>query len=161
MSGDAITVILAIVCGLIASGYLVLVRFNQLMMVIYHAPFRFWRPYLALYDGLENKYTYELLGGEKRFGSHTKFLKKYRSFRPEATKRFKALWDSYARKVGRDYGLVLIVGLALLWSVWWAFIVPVLIVIVVRFFLNYFLQKNGPTFYAETVLSILFSKHNV
>lgn len=131
------------------------------MAVFYHAPFRFWRPYLALYDGLQNLYSYELLGGEKRFKSHQAFLVRYRNLRPHITKRFRRLWNDYAKRIGLIYGIVLLVSLGLFWSVYWAFIGPFLIVQFVTFAHIYFVKNYRASFFALGVISILLENEIV
>lgn len=156
----ATLIIAALLSGLISSYYLAAIHSRQLLMVIYHAPFRFWRPYLALYDGLENKYTYELLGGLKRFKSHRAFLAEYQALRPNITKRFRSLWNTNAKQIGRDYGLVLIIALGLFWSVWWAFIGPFLLVQLAAFLHIRFVKDYRADFFASLVVSLMLSKQS-
>jgi hypothetical protein len=151
-------IVISFLVGLMSSYYLAIIHSRQLLMVIYHAPFRFWRPYLALYDGLENKYTYELLGGSKRFKSHQSFLAEYQALRPHATERFRSLWNAYAKQVGRDYGLVLLVALGLFWSVFWAFVIPFLAIHLVAFFRLHFVQNYRADFFATLHVSLMLSE---
>ena len=128
------------------------------MTIFYHAPFRFWRPYLSLYDGLESLYSYELLGGEERFKSHQAFLTKYRALRPHADDHFKRLWNGYARQIGLVYGVVLFVSLGLFWSIYWAFIGPFLIVQFVVLADLYFVKRYRADLYVSLVLSLILLK---
>lgn len=153
-------ILLAIIVGLISSYYLAVIYMRQFMTIFYHTPFRFWRPYLALYDRLESRYSYELLGSEKRFKSHRAFLATYRALRPYAAGHFRRLWDGYARRIGLVYGAVFVVSLGLFWSVYWAFIGPFLIVQGMTFAHLYFVKQYRADFFASLVLSLILSKHS-
>ena len=153
---DSIVVPLATLAGTVAGYYLATIHSRQVMILIFHLPFRFWRPYLTLYDGLESHYTYELLGGKERFKSHKEFLNKYRKQRQYVTNRFRRLWNAYAKQVGRDYGVVLIVGLGLFWRVWWAFLGPLVLVGIITFTYGYIAKKYRPDFLACVLLSVMF-----
>lgn len=147
-----------ILAGLISSYYLAVIYSRSFMMIFYHAPFRFWRPYLALYDGLESRYSYELLGGEERFKSHQAFLAKYRALRPYAPERFRSLWNEHARQIGLAYGTVHLVSLGLFWNVYWAFIGPFLIVQLVALAHLYFVKRYRSDFFGTLIVSILFER---
>ena len=58
-------------------------------------------------------------------------------------------------QAGRDYGLVLLVALGLFWSVFWAFIVPFLLVQFVAFLRIYFVKKYRADFFASLMVSLL------
>lgn len=151
---------LGIIAGLISSYYLAVIRFRQLMVIAYHLPFRFWRPYTARYDALENRSTYELLGGKERFKSHRAFLSMYRARRPFVTEQFRSLWNAYAKQVGRDYGLVLLVALGLFWSVFWAFIAPFLVIQLVTFLRLHLVQNYRADFFATLLVSLMLSEQH-
>lgn len=155
---SAILVGFGILAGLVSSYYLAIIYSRSFMMIFYHAPFRLWRPYLALYDGLESRYSYELLGGEERFKSHQAFLAKYRALRPYAPERFRSLWNEHARQIGLTYGVVLLVSLGLFWSVYGAFIGPFLIVQFVALAHLYFVKRYRANFFASLMISLLLSK---
>jgi hypothetical protein len=150
-------IVVSALVGFISSYYLAAIHSRQLLVVIYHVPFRFWRPYLALYDGFENKYTYELLGGSTRFKSNRSFLDDYQALRPYATERFRKLWDAYAKHIGRDYGLVLLAALGLFWNVFWPFIVPFLVIQLIAFLRLHFIQNYRAGFFAVAMISVLFA----
>ncbi len=151
---------LALLAGSISSYYLAVIRFRQLMVVIYHLPFRFWQPYTALYDALEDRSTYELLGGKERFKSHRAFLSMYHARRPFVAEQFRSLWGVYAKQVGRDYGLVLLVALGLFWSVFWAFIVPFLAIQLVTFLRLHLVQNYRADFFATLLVSLMLSEQH-
>ena len=153
-------VVISVLAGLISSYYLAVIHSRQLLMVIYHTPFRFWRPYFALYDGLENRYTYELLGGSKRFKSHRAFLAEYQTLRPNVIKRFRSLWNTNAKQIGRDYGLVLIVALGLFWSVFWAFIGPFLLVQLAAILRIHYVKNYRADFFAALLVSLMLSEQH-
>lgn len=83
---------------------------------------------------------------------------KYHALRPHATKRFRRLWDGYARRIGLVYGVVLLVSLGLYWSAYWAFIGPFLIVQFVAFAHLYFVKRYRADFFACLIVSLLLSK---
>lgn len=149
---------LAALSGIISSYYLVVIRLQQLMVVIYHTPFRFWVPYLSLYEKLETRHTYELLGGKERLKSHKDFLVRYQAMHPYATGHFKSLWDVYARQIGRDYGLVLLVALWLFWSVFWTFIGPFVTVQLLAFLHIRFVKNYRADFFASLTVSLMLAK---
>lgn len=149
---------IAILAALFSSYYLSALHSRQLLILFYHLPFRFWRPYTLLYDGLESTYTYELLGGKQRFKSHTAFVNDYRKLRPHVAERFRGLWSLYARRTGRDYGLVFLVALGLFWSVWWAFIVPFLLIQFVALFYLRFVRNYRGDFFANLMVSLILAQ---
>jgi|JI10StandDraft_1071094.scaffolds.fasta_scaffold321343_2 hypothetical protein len=151
---------LALLAGSISSYYLAVIRFRQLVLVVYHIPFRFWQPYTALYDALEDRSTYELLGGKERFKSHKAFLSMYRDKRSIVTGQFRSLWNAYAKQVGRDYGLVLLVALGLFWSVFWAFIIPFLVIQLVTFLRLHLVQNYRADFFAILLVSLMLSEQH-
>ena len=141
--------------GVIAGCTLAKIHSRQLMLLFYHFPFYFIRPYLYLYDRLESQYTYELLGGGERFKSYKAFQGIFQDKRTYVTEQFRSLWSTYAMQAGRDYGLVLLVALGLFWSVFWAFIVPFLLVQFVAFLRIYFVKKYRADFFASLMVSLL------
>lgn len=145
----------AILAALLSSYYLSALHSRQLLILFYHLPFRFWRPYTLLYDGLESTYTYELLGGKQRFKSHTAFLNDYRKLRLHVAERFRGLWSLYARRTGRDYGLVFLVALGLFWSVWWLFAFTFLVVQAVALLYMRYVNKCDIDLAVSAVVSLL------
>lgn len=144
--------------GVIAGRTLAKIHSRQLMLLFYHFPFYFIRPYLYLYDRLESQYTYELLGGGERFKSYKAFQSIFQDKRTYVTEQFRSLWGVYAKQVGRDYGLVLLVALGLFWSVFWAFIVPFLLIQTVAFLHVYFVKKYRADFFASLMVSLLLER---
>lgn len=145
----------AILAALLSSYYLSALHSRQLLILFYHLPFRFWRPYTLLYDGLESRYAYELLGGKQRFESHAEFLSNYRQLRPHVTERFKGLWSIYARRAGRDYGLVFLMALGLFWSVWWLFAFTFIVVQAVALLYMRYVNKCDIDLAVSAVVSLL------
>lgn len=153
--------IVALTAGILFSSYLAVVRLRQAMIVTYHAPFRFWRPYLRLYDGLENGYNYELLGGEKRFGSRSAYHGEFQKLRPGVTHQFCELWDKYALGIIRSYGLALAISLVLFWGVWWVFLLSFMALQLCAFMYLYFRKKYHAHYFASLMLSLLFERSRV
>ena len=142
----------------VASGtslYLANIHSRRLLIVIYHAPFRFWKPYLALYDRLESRYTFELLGGKKRFGAYYAFTAKYDELRPQAQGRFRRLWDVYAWQIGRDYGVVMLMSSLLFWKVWWVFSGTFLLIQAIVLFHLRYVKHYDVDLGVTTVVSVL------
>lgn len=151
-------IILAVLFAVITSAYLSSKYTRLLLVVIYHLPFRFWRPYLSLYDGLENHYTFELLGGERRFKSYEIFLSEYHTIRPTAVERFKALWNTYARQIGRDYIIAFVIALGVFWRIWWVFAGSFLLVQLLALSYQRLYKHQDPAFLSCVVISILLQK---
>lgn len=147
--------IAALASGLLASYILARDYSRRYLMLIYHAPFRFWRPYLALYDGLNTDYTYELLGGADRFKDYSRFSCLYREKRPHVTGHFTRLWDTYFKQIVVSYGLTVIVSLVLFWSVWWQFVGPFVLVQLATFIYERIFHHQDPAFVSCGLLSIL------
>lgn len=144
--------------GFISSFCLGIIHSRRLLMVVYHLPFRFWRPYLPLYDELGTRNTYELLDGPNRFGGHSAFMRYYAVLRPQATSRFEALWDASVRHAGRDYIIVLVMSIALFWAQYGAFIGPFLIVQLVAMGYLRIVKRRGIDFFSMLVLGILLAR---
>lgn len=153
------SIVLAVSFAVVTSAYLSSKYTRLLLVVIYHLPFRFWRPYLALYDGLENRYTYELLGGEKRFKSYKIFLSKYHEIRPTALKGFKALWNTYALEIGRDYIIALVIALGVFWRIWWVFAGSFLLVQLLALSYQRLYKQQDPALVSCAVISILLQRN--
>lgn len=150
-------IIASAVVGSIASYYLASLRSRQLLILIYHLPYRFWRSYRELYESFETKFTYEMIG-RKNYKNHQYFLVQYNKRKMHVEERFKTLWNKNAYFIIRDYGLTLTVSMALFWNNYWAFIIPFVLVqtghlIYVRFYknCNYYLCKI-------TVIDTVFSQ---
>lgn len=152
--------ILSVASGIISSYLLACVYSRQLLVTLYHTPFRFTHSYLDLYDKLENRYTYKLLGGSKHFKSYKAFLRMYQDRRPFVAMQFRGLWNTYAKQIGRDYGLVLLVALGLFWSVLWAFVIPFLAIHLVAFFRLHFVQNHRADFFATLLVSLMLSEQH-
>lgn len=153
--------LLALVTGAATNYGLARIHSRQLLMVIYHAPFRFWRPYLALYDRLESRYTYELLGGKKRFGDYQVFQRKYDESRPHASTDFVRLWNTYALQITRNYMVVLLVGLAVFWKAWWVFCLAFFLVQLVLIAHLRFIKHQDADMFVSTMASLLLSRSDV
>lgn len=99
--------ILSAIAGLVVGLYFNRNRVHRAMLLTHHLPFRFWRSYATLYDVVESRFTYEMIGklSEETFAD---FLRRYDIARPHAVNHFKAIWDSLALQVSRDYVIVLI-----------------------------------------------------
>lgn len=152
---------ISILCGFITSYYLVIIHSRQLALVAYHVPFRFWQPYLALYDRLECKYTYELLGGSMRFKSYRSFLNEYNALRPNVTNQFRSLWNRHTMQIGRNYGLVLIVALGLFWKVWWLFMLSFMLVQLASIVHLQFIKRQDTQIISNLMLSLLMAQSGV
>lgn len=99
--------IFSVITGLCIGLYFNRNRVHRAMLLAYHLPFRFWRSYSVLYDAVESRFTYDMISkpSEETFAD---FLRRYDIARPHAVSHFKAIWDSLALQVGRDYAIVLI-----------------------------------------------------
>ena len=151
-------IVLAVLFAVITSAYLSSKYTRLLLVVIYHLPFRFWQPYLALYDRLENHYTFELLGGERRFKSYEIFLSEYNTIRPTAIERFRTLWNLYALHIGRDYIIALVIALGVFWRIWWVFAGSFLLVQLLALSYQRLYKQQDPAFLSCAVISILLLK---
>jgi hypothetical protein len=79
------------------------------MLLAHHLPFRLWRSYAALYDAVESRFTYEMIGKPSE-ETLADFLRRYDIARPHAVSHFKTIWDALALQVGRDYVIALVVA---------------------------------------------------
>jgi hypothetical protein len=122
-----IFIIVAPVTGIVTGLVLARLRFQYLLLVLYHTPYRFWRSYSELYEEAETTFTYEMIGS-KKFKNSKDFLVQYRKLKPRIETRFKRLWDKYAYFVVRDYGIVLAASGLLFFYYYLAFIVPFVLV---------------------------------
>jgi len=136
-----VIVLLALLTGTISSFALARLRFQYLLLVLYHAPYRFWRSYNVLYEEAETTFTYEMIGS-KQYKNNKDFLIQYRKLKQHAETRFKRLWDKYAYFVVRDYGIVLVAFGLLFFYYYWAFIGPFMLVQVGYWFYLHFFKKH-------------------
>jgi|GEM_PF-6880116 len=134
-------VLLALLAGSISSFVLARLRFQYLLLVFYHMPYRFWQSYGALYDEAETTFTYEMIGS-KQYKNNKDFLVQYRKLKPRIETRFKRLWDKYAYFVVRDYGIVLVASGLLFFYYYLAFIVPFVILQVGYWIYIHFFKKH-------------------
>ena len=153
--------LLALITGAATSYSLARIHSRQLLMVIYHAPFRFWRPYLALYDRIESPYTYELLGGEKRFGDYRSFQRKYDESRPHISADFVRLWNTYVLQITRNYMAVFAFSLAVFWRAWWVFCLAFFLVQLALIAHLRFIKYQDAGMILSTMISILLSRGDV
>lgn len=128
---------------------------QQLMLVLYHSPFRFWRPYIVLYERLDSQYSYELLGGDKLFEDHKAFINLHEKQKRQANERFKRLWGTHAFKLAKVYGLVLLVALALFWSASWIFIVSFIVVQLISLSYDRYVKKQDLDLYVTLMLKFI------
>jgi hypothetical protein len=143
--------------GLLFGLFFARYRLRELMLVAYHLPYRLWRPYEALYDAAETKFTYEMVsdGSHK---SHKDFLVDYRKHQPYAAACFKSSWDVFTRLIGRDYAAVVIVSLVLFWRDYWAFTIPFVSVQAGYFVYLHFYKEYRLYYHVVLMIRVLISE---
>lgn len=150
--------LIALLVG-VTSGVLLVKLYGQiLMLVLYHFPFRFWRPYSVLYEKLDSEYSYNLLGGDKLFKNFREFIHLHEKQRDRFNDRFRRLWDAYALKIVLAYSLVLLAALALFWSVYEAFIVSFMIVQLVGMFYDRYAKNQDLDLYVTLMLKLILTE---
>ena len=151
--------LLSAIAGAISGFALARLFGQQLMLVLYHAPFRFWRPYSTLYERLGTQYSYELLGGNKSFKNRQAFTSLHEKHRYQVNDRFKRLWNAYVTKIAQSYLLVLLVALVLLWGVYWPFIVSFVLVQLISLSYDRYAKNQDLDLHVTLMLSLLISEY--
>lgn len=135
----------AVLTGLLSGILLSRFRVRQLVLLIYHLPYRFWRHYGELYDTVCNELQKDLLNS-------------YHKPQPRAQSHFKNLWDAFALQVGRDYIVVVLASLALFWSNYVAFILPFVLVQTIYAGYLYFYKQYRLDFFAILMIGLLIKQ---
>lgn len=143
--------IIPVTAGILVGYYLVVIRSRQLLLVLYHLPYIFWRSYKDLYDATGTKFTFEMIG-RKRFKNHKDFLIQYEELSQQSETRFKAIWGKHAYFIIRDYGIVLAVSTALFWHNYYAFIGPFILTQIIYLLYLHFYKKYD--FYIFKIMMI-------
>lgn len=88
----------------------IIVRHQQhVMTLLYLAPFRKKRDFLALYDLHDDQSDFkEMLDHDAKLGSYAAFLRLHQAGRADAYKTFKVYWDAISHSLAREYLVILV-----------------------------------------------------
>lgn len=152
--------ILSAIAGLVVGLCFNRNRVHRAMLLAHHLPFRFWRSYSALYDAVESRFTYEMISkpSEETFAD---FLRRYDMARPHAVSHFKAIWDSLALQVGRDYAIVLIAAVCVFRQDFLPFGLVFLTSQILSAFYIHFYMRHDLDLFAILMVQIILGKMQV
>ncbi len=148
---------LSAIIGLFVGLYFARNRVQRVMLLAHHLPYRFWRSYAELYDVAESRFTYEMIGRPAR-ETLSDFLRRYDASRPHAASHFRAVWDTLALQVGRDYILAFLVPLGVFWHDYASFALVFLLTQVARACYIHFYKHHDLDLFALLMVQIILGR---
>lgn len=150
---------IAVLAGFVAGIFLAHRRFSRLLLIAHHLPFRLWQSYDDLYNTAGTSFTHEMIKNDSG-KTRSDFLNSHRDSRPYAESHFKRLWNAFALQLGLDYGIVLLISIALFWGYYIAFVVPLLLVHASYFTYLHFYKHYRLDFFAILMYGMVLEDHN-
>lgn len=148
-------IIILLVC-LSLTCWIILRHQQHVMTLLYLAPFRKKRDFLALYDLHDNQSDFkEMLDHEATLDSYAAFLRLHQAGRADAFKTFKVYWDAISHSFAREYLIILVLLIPTYFYGELGLFVVLVFAIQGLFVVSELLKKHNRDYYIGAIISLI------